>query len=257
MTKTYTSCKECIFAVYDGKTQTNCELGRIETYRGKGENVVIEAYDADKEFYLINNFKCNCFRNQNYAINRPGQNHAEEVIKENKTKFCFIITADDDINNTKTTLVSLLNLNYHIEEIVIILNSKYEKDKLSYINMANGLFHGKDVTWRIMTLQSEIEYLKSIDLALHHHKKRFNFFCELMASETFDNNEILKQIDDKINKEINVAAAIHVKDDKNTPTFFTFFNFGLYIRMETPDKMADFINLLESNEEWKKEQIYM
>ena len=47
-----TSCKDCKFAIYEGKTQTGCEAGRAEIYMEKG--MALEAYDKDKEFYVIN-----------------------------------------------------------------------------------------------------------------------------------------------------------------------------------------------------------
>ena len=44
-----TSCKDCKFAIYEGKTQTGCEAGRAEIYMEKG--MAFEAYDKDKEFF--------------------------------------------------------------------------------------------------------------------------------------------------------------------------------------------------------------
>lgn len=52
-----TSCRNCLFAIYDGKTQTGCEANRIEKFG----SLVIEAYDDLKEFYVINRF-CNLYR---------------------------------------------------------------------------------------------------------------------------------------------------------------------------------------------------
>ena len=46
-----TSCRDCTFAVYEGETQTGCEADRIDTFRDQG--YVIEAYDDEKEFYII------------------------------------------------------------------------------------------------------------------------------------------------------------------------------------------------------------
>lgn len=57
----HTPCKDCVFAVYDGQTQTDCALGYVAKYKNK--NIpVLEAYDDSKEFYIINGKKCIGYR---------------------------------------------------------------------------------------------------------------------------------------------------------------------------------------------------
>jgi len=46
----YTSCKDCKFAIYNEATQTGCQADQIERF---GEENIVEAYDEDKEFYVI------------------------------------------------------------------------------------------------------------------------------------------------------------------------------------------------------------
>lgn len=43
-----TSCRDCVFAVYEGNAQTGCRLGRLEKYQERG--VILERqYDVDQE----------------------------------------------------------------------------------------------------------------------------------------------------------------------------------------------------------------
>ncbi len=49
----FTSCKDCKFATWDGNTQVGCEQGVLEKYAS-----VIEAYDEEKEFNIVNNDVC-------------------------------------------------------------------------------------------------------------------------------------------------------------------------------------------------------
>lgn len=49
----FTSCKDCKFAEWDGNTQIGCEQGILEKYAS-----VIEAYDEEKEFNIVNNDVC-------------------------------------------------------------------------------------------------------------------------------------------------------------------------------------------------------
>ena len=53
----HTSCKDCVFAIYEDQTQTGCSMSMIEKYKAKNCEI-IEAYDDDKEFYIINKRKC-------------------------------------------------------------------------------------------------------------------------------------------------------------------------------------------------------
>ena len=41
-----TSCKECVFAIYNNETQTGCKHERVGKFRDRDE--LIEAYDDDK-----------------------------------------------------------------------------------------------------------------------------------------------------------------------------------------------------------------
>lgn len=57
----HTPCKDCVFAIYDNITQTECALKYIDKY--KNQNIeILEAYDDTKEFYIINNKKCIGYR---------------------------------------------------------------------------------------------------------------------------------------------------------------------------------------------------
>ena len=46
-----TTCKDCLFGKYDGKTQVGCELGSIEKINEHPGYALVEAYDEQKEFY--------------------------------------------------------------------------------------------------------------------------------------------------------------------------------------------------------------
>ena len=57
----HTPCKNCVFAKYEENTQTGCELDYIEKYKNL-ESEILEVYDNDKEFYVINDKKCLGYR---------------------------------------------------------------------------------------------------------------------------------------------------------------------------------------------------
>jgi hypothetical protein len=61
----HTCCKNCSFAKYESKTQIGCELDYINKYKDIGAEV-LEAYDNDLEFYIINEKKCLGYREESY-----------------------------------------------------------------------------------------------------------------------------------------------------------------------------------------------
>ena len=71
----WSSCKSCLFGTYNGKTQIGCKFHRIDKYP---ENV-IEAYDEDREFYVLKGMMCRYKRTSNWQ-------HTQEDFPEQKTK---------------------------------------------------------------------------------------------------------------------------------------------------------------------------
>lgn len=57
----HTPCKNCSFAIYEDKTQTNCALEYLAVYNRNNQEV-LEVYDDEKEFFVINNKKCPGYR---------------------------------------------------------------------------------------------------------------------------------------------------------------------------------------------------
>jgi hypothetical protein len=84
-----TACKNCLFAVYDENTQVGCTLGRIKKWQDQFK--VIDAYDEDKEFYVIKGV-CN-------TVREPGWNNnvADEakVRAEVRPKFDVILDVEN------------------------------------------------------------------------------------------------------------------------------------------------------------------
>lgn len=83
-----TACKECLFAIYDGKTQTGCTLGRIEKFQDLEQ--VIDAYDDSKEFYVIKGI-CNAVRQSGWNNDVADEGKLRDEIRP---RFDVFIDAD-------------------------------------------------------------------------------------------------------------------------------------------------------------------
>lgn len=85
-----THCKNCSFAIYEGKTQTGCEFDRLNKLPKSAK--LVEAYDDESEFFVIENFMCNTARPKNKWAHADKENRKELVLKEIEIDYEVIIT---------------------------------------------------------------------------------------------------------------------------------------------------------------------
>lgn len=107
--KIHTCCKDCFFATYDDITQTGCSIDRLNKYREINEDFVLECYDNEAEFFLVNHMICL------YYVDK--QRLAQDTTKEElfaairrliKIRYHVIILVhDSNIDNLNHTLRSL------------------------------------------------------------------------------------------------------------------------------------------------------
>jgi hypothetical protein len=119
--KIKTSCKNCAFAVYDGKTQTNCLHKRIEKF---GEELV-EAYDDDAEFYVINRF-CNYYRNKAWGYSASDIQKTES---ESAINISLLFDCDKLFKFESHDIIKFINdIQYYSNKINITLFHETHRD---------------------------------------------------------------------------------------------------------------------------------
>lgn len=106
----HTCCKKCVFAIFDDKTQIDCALKYIDTY--KTNNIeVLEAYDEDLEFYIINKKKCIGYREPKWFESLGMKNTS---LEEKITRYKDMNVIDYHlIVNTKTFDLDALKLFFY------------------------------------------------------------------------------------------------------------------------------------------------
>ncbi len=115
-----TSCKECMFAVYDGITQTGCEMDRLKKFKACDDAIVSEAMDDDKEFFIINR-ACNYFRVEGTETN------AKVVRHQGDMAFGVVVEADArPVELLQDTLRSLLEIDYGLTKWGIVISHDKE-----------------------------------------------------------------------------------------------------------------------------------
>lgn len=156
-----TSCKECVFAIYSEKTQTSCAADRIS----KLKPYVIEAYDDEKEFFVIDRI-CNLYRPSGWNNN---------VLDIQKAKDESSITFDVLINCDNIT-------NEYVDKIKDELkNIKYPKKKINTF-LFQSSESSRDEKHMAFQLYQELE---ACTISLYMNKTEYIYSILQKSKNTF------------------------------------------------------------------------
>lgn len=149
--QTHTSCKNCVFAKYQNNEQIGCTLNKLDDYRNAGVNV-IDVYDEEKKFHIIDGRFCLFYRNKELMQNYPRSTWEDIVKLQTKVPYQMMVIVDKDttFSELKKTLmglkaqevppsmVTIINKQYpyYLED-----SSKYIKPSLLLECLENSEFH--------------------------------------------------------------------------------------------------------------------
>jgi hypothetical protein len=93
------SCKDCVFAQYTPTSpprQFGCAIGRLQKYREQGTTIV-EAYDEECEFDIVNGRNCPAFRSRNgdWAKKIRPEDRPAQVREELRVRLDAIVVLSD------------------------------------------------------------------------------------------------------------------------------------------------------------------
>jgi len=119
-----TSCKACVFAEYDDMTQVGCSRGMLKKYKDVGANVV-EAYDEDREFMVIENRLCPFYRTKGWIDRIPEEDFDATVERmlalETRLSFHAIVFVEDhNIESVCSTIDSLYAQNNRPARVTVV-----------------------------------------------------------------------------------------------------------------------------------------
>lgn len=107
--KIHTSCKDCVFATWDGITQEDCKLDELSLFRNH-DIEVLEVFDYEKEFYVINKTRCLKYRIAQWThATEPFDQQKIAVEKEIELHCHAIIFVNDNRHDIRRTVTSLIN----------------------------------------------------------------------------------------------------------------------------------------------------
>lgn len=221
-----TNCKTCICAKYENNTQTGCISNRIQKF---GDSV-IEAYDDDKEFYVIKRF-CNYFRSPKW---NDGILDIEKIKSESSISFDIIINCNDldTDEDVEETIHLLNNLNYYPQKLNINIahhsscNNNIRKnifkifcsikckitEFMDFNEYLHGLVESSTSTYHIivdMSNKSELLKLSKLNDLINDELKQIIIF-NLNTTKAVSNvvYRIESAINEKTNYEMNISSII-------------------------------------------------
>jgi hypothetical protein len=179
--KIHTPCKNCVFAIYKGNTQENCELEYITKYQKITE--ILEAYDDEKEFYIINKKKCIGYREQKWFDNigmhdASMEEKKKQVLNTNYLDYILVINLKFfEEKNIKSLNKQLSKMNILPKQIIFI---RYQKDRIkfhSYKEIQKFVKNiNKQIPWKIQTMLDDEHHNDILhNIVTSNKKSRFIF----------------------------------------------------------------------------------
>lgn len=187
----HTACKKCVFAKYDGKTQVGCSLDYLDLYKNTGAEI-LEVYDEDLEFFVVNEKKCPGYREYSWLIKHGlEQSSDEEQIEsfreQNKIGYLLVIDyklLGDNENTFQNLKRCLSEVDIKPQKIVFVRHhqgSEYSK----YYNI-QALMNSSHTgcAWRIQTMVNEELSHADILHSIVNLNKPYRFICDIKSLPT-------------------------------------------------------------------------
>jgi|694.fasta_scaffold130964_3 hypothetical protein len=240
----HTPCKSCVFAEYDENTQTGCRLNYIEKYKENGEQI-LEAYDDNKEFYIINGKKCVGYRENQwfaqYGLENASLEEKEKKFRESNhidyvlvVNFIEIGDSDQDIANIKRAFSSL---GIHPAKIVFVRGPEGSKTTI-YASIQKLMADSKiDCKWRIQTMVDDSISNENILHGVITENKSYRFVCHMKKSSCNNLNNVVEAANDIVYSQLN--KFIVLTDPDNSCVLFGSGVYRFSLAEHGKDILAD------------------
>lgn len=179
----HTACKMCAFATYDNNTQIDCALGYIDIYRNKKLDI-LEVYDADKEFYVINDKKCIGYRTDaSFKRFKLESETIEDKIKiyeeYNKLSYILVINIDTFANKVEDLISALKDLEVNPQKTIF---ARYQNEKqLSPYSQIEDIISRSNLKnkWHVHTILEPDKTFRHVLHDICENNKKYRFAVSL------------------------------------------------------------------------------
>lgn len=172
----HSSCKDCVFAKYDDKTQIDCHLSLLDKFK-KADVEIIEAYDDTKEFYVINSKKCVGYKEEKYFkardLEKLSLKEKIEYISDNLfIDYAIVVNIKNFTGiELKEICTKISHMQIKPKELFLI---RYQKDKKAYdFKFLEKLLKETKISkWKIKTIiDDESDFVDILHHTMNENKK--------------------------------------------------------------------------------------
>ncbi len=226
-----TSCKACVFAEYDDITQVGCEAHQLEKFRETAE--VIEAYDEEKEFFVIKGMTCQFHRPQNWKYAKA-TNRLEQARDEIKLDYDVTIIVDEAHKSVLPTIETLMKQSKRPNRInIVVVDPTIEFDRETVL--------GCSVPWTVETRienehAADRNYLRNII-----RKQKSPLVCYVKAGTTLKNPDLFSMLEKMVIDEQFQFGMIKISDSEFIvpKVCYDYFNFMIDSKIKSICEMEN------------------
>lgn len=218
-------CKNCVFAIYENNSQTECAMGMLEKFNKLDHIDVLEVYDEEKEFYVINNSKCTAYRENKYFKARDMENATiEEKIEyvKNKMKIKYLAVIDCRARTPDDLAEVLAKLSVASVKPAMIMVLTYQDSEHSFSDYYIKLNKSKiGCQWKIKGLiDGRQDLITSIHQSINIGAESCNFVLGV-GNDYSKIQEIIEKANTMVYEEVKSFAMI-TNESKETYLFNQF-----------------------------------
>lgn len=231
-------CRECIFSKWIENKQSDCAAGRIDKFILKGKATLCQPSD-DELYYSLQQF-CTLYRTEEWVKKVKTEDPKElldKALDSVKPLFGIVVhyTNDSNMNQLKTTVESLMKLDYDRKKVKIVISSPYHQQCEDIVHFTNILKEAFPASESVFHLHDEIELR---DTECFKKIVEAMYFVKIQAGGTLEQN-VFNTIDHIINHDLSqicmfeTDCATIIMKNLVTRCYLEFKNYDLateYIR---------------------------
>lgn len=243
----HTPCKNCVFAIYEDKTQTGCHLDLVQKYKDRGVEI-LEAYDNDLEFFILNKKKCFGYRENSWFIKNglPPDSSIEEKTEyfrqSNKIGYLLVVNfleigdTDNDLYNLRKGLSTLSIL----PKKIVFVRGSTGPERTDYKSVQNLMKKsGLNCPWRIQTMVDDTISNENILHNITNLDKSIRFICNIKKSNCNNLDRVVSKANSIVYEDLGNFVIL---TDETTSCVFYSSGVYRYSLMENQQDILSDIN---------------
>lgn len=209
-----TVCKNCLFAIYDNNTQIGCKFNRTNVVDDHPVYELIEAQDAEKEFYILNNHICPYQRTQSW-IHSNATDIVAEVEKEVHMSWAGILFyRHDGIDNVEQRIKELKSQKIPPKVVTLVIDAQ-DITPDNFKSLYQMMDDNFDLWYLQRVIQTDLPDRFTADLCFDKMKKnRFMFYSYFESTQPID-LDYYEKIHKFVINDMNTYGIIKHKNDDN------------------------------------------